>query len=113
MNKDSRIFVAGHKGLVGSAIVENLKNKGYANIFTYARDRVDLTIEKEVEYMFDEIQPEYVFNAAARAGGIYANDKYRGEFIRENLLIQTNLIHISNKYSVKKFFNSLLSTLTS
>jgi GDP-L-fucose synthase len=103
MNKDSRIFVAGHKGLVGSAIVENLKNKGYANIFTYARDRVDLTIEKEVEYMFDEIQPEYVFNAAARAGGIYANDKYRGEFIRENLLIQTNLIHISNKYSVKKF----------
>jgi len=103
MNKDSRIFVAGHKGLVGSAIVRNLKNKGYTNIFTYPRDRVDLTVEKEVEYMFDEIQPEYVFNAAARAGGIYANDKYRGDFIRENLLIQTNLIHISNKYSVKKF----------
>lgn len=103
MNKESRVFVAGHKGLVGSAIVRNLKQKGYTNIFTYSRDRVDLTVEKEVEYMFDEIQPEYVFNAAARAGGIYANDKYRGDFIRENLLIQTNLIHISNKYSVKKF----------
>lgn len=103
MNKESRIFVAGHKGLVGSSIVRNLKEKGYQNIFSVDRSIVDLTKENEVDDFFSKVKPEYVFNAAARAGGIYANDKYRGDFIRENLLIQTNLIHLSNKWEVKKF----------
>jgi GDP-L-fucose synthase len=103
MNKQSKIFVAGHKGLVGSAIIRNLTEKGYQNIITCGRDQVDLTDQNKVDNFFDLVRPEYVFNAAARAGGIQANDKYRGDFIRENLLIQTNLIHLSNKYQVKKF----------
>jgi len=103
MNKDSRIFVAGHKGLVGSAIVRTLQEGGYINIVTKSRSEVDLLNQKEVEDFFASENIDYVFDAAARVGGIYANDHYSGEFIYENTQIQTNLIHYSWKYGVKKF----------
>lgn len=103
MNKDSKIFVAGHRGLVGSAIVRILKERGYSNIVTKTRSEVDLLNQKEVEEFFSSENIDYVFDAAARVGGIYANDNYSGEFIYENIQIQTNLIHYSWKYNVKKF----------
>jgi GDP-L-fucose synthase len=103
MNKDSKIFVAGHRGLVGSAIVRTLKERGYENIVTKSRSEVDLINQKEVEDFFISENIDYVFNAAARVGGIYANDHYSGEFIYENIQIQTNLIHYAWKYGVKKF----------
>lgn len=103
MNKDSKIFVAGHRGLVGSAIVRTLKERGYVNIFTATRDEVDLLNQQQVENFFAQERPEYVFDAAARVGGIYANDYYSGEFIYQNMQIQTNLIHYAWKYEVQKF----------
>ena len=103
MNKDSKIFVAGHRGLVGSAIVRTLQERGYENIVTRTRSEVDLLSQKEVEEFFVLENIDYVFDAAARVGGIYANDHYSGEFIYENTQIQTNLIHYAWKYGVKKF----------
>jgi len=103
MNKDSKIFVAGHRGLVGSAIVRNLRERGYENIVTRTRSEVDLLNQKEVEEFFVSENIDYVFDAAARVGGIYANDHYSGEFIYQNTQIQTNLIHYSWRYGVKKF----------
>jgi GDP-L-fucose synthase len=103
MKKESKIFVAGHKGLVGSAIVKKLKSLGYTNIITADRSEVDLTRQDQVEKFFQYNNIDYVFDAAARVGGIYANDTYSAEFINENILIQTNLIHNSWKYGVKKF----------
>jgi len=103
MNKDSKIFVAGHRGLVGSAIVRNLRECGYENIVTRTRSEVDLLNQKEVEEFFVSENIDYVFDAAARVGGIYANDHYSGEFIYQNTQIQTNLIHYSWRYGVKKF----------
>jgi GDP-L-fucose synthase len=103
MNKDSKIFVAGHRGLVGSAIVRTLQNNGYTNIITVTRNEVDLLNQNQVEDFFATYKPEYVFDSAARVGGIYANDNYSAEFIYENIQIQTNLIHYSWKYNVKKF----------
>lgn len=103
MNKDSKIFVAGHRGLVGSAIVRTLWENGYNNIVTVTRNEVDLLNQNQVEDFFATHKPEYVFDAAARVGGIYANDNYSGEFIYENIQIQTNLIHYSWKYNVEKF----------
>ena len=103
MNKDSKIFVAGHRGLVGSAIVRTLKERGYVNILTATRDEVDLVNQQQVENFFAQERPEYVFDAAARVGGIYANDYYSGEFIYQNMQIQTNLIHCAWKYEVQKF----------
>lgn len=103
MNKDSKIFVAGHKGLVGSAIVRKLKSLGYTNIQTVDRKKCDLTKQDQVDDWFALNRPNYVFDAAARVGGIYANDTYSGEFIYENLCIQTNLIHSSYKHHVDKF----------
>jgi len=103
MNKDSKIFVAGHRGLVGSAIVRTLQERGYENIVTRTRSEVDLLSQKEVEEFFVSENIDYVFDAAARVGGIYANDHYSGEFIYENIQIQTNLIHYAWKYGVKKF----------
>jgi len=103
MNKDSKIFVAGHRGLVGSAIVRTLQEKGYENVVTRTRSEVDLLNQKEVEEFFASENIDYVFDSAARVGGIYANDHYSGEFIYENTQIQTNLIHYAWKYGVKKF----------
>lgn len=103
MEKNSKIFVAGHRGLVGSAIVRTLKERGYTNIITKTRSDLDLINQYQVEEFFKTENIEYVFDAAARVGGIFANDYYSGEFIYENIQIQTNLIHCSWKYGVKKF----------
>ena len=103
MNKNDTIFVAGHKGLVGSAIVRALKERGYNNIITRNRQQCDLINPIHVKALFEENQIDYVFDAAARVGGIHANDTYSAEFIYENTMIQTNLIHYAYKYFVKKF----------
>jgi len=103
MKKDSKIFVAGHRGLVGSSIVKVLKERGYTNIITKTRQELDLLNQKDVANFFEQERPEYVFDAAAKVGGIYANDTYSADFIYENIQIQTNLIHSSWKYSVDKF----------
>ena len=103
MDLHSKIFVAGHKGLVGSAIVRKLKSQGYKNIITRNRQQCDLTNSNQVKAFFEENEIDYVFDAAARVGGIHANDAYSAEFIYQNTMIQTNLIHWAYKYFVKKF----------
>tara|TARA_R110000868_G_scaffold320032_1_gene581007 strand:+ start:129 stop:1064 length:936 start_codon:yes stop_codon:yes gene_type:complete len=103
MKKDSKIFVAGHLGLVGSSVVRTLGERGYTNIVTRTRSEVDLLNQSQVEEFFRSEQIDYIFDAAARVGGIFANDHYSGEFIYENIQIQSNLIHYSWKYNVKKF----------
>ena len=103
MKKDDRIFVAGHKGLVGSAIVRTLKDRGYKNIVTKTRQECDLLNPLDVKKLFEENRIDYVFDAAARVGGIHANDVYSAEFIYQNTQIQMNLIHYAYKYFVKKF----------
>ena len=103
MKQDSKIFVAGHRGLVGSAIVRTLIERGYTNIITRTRQELDLLNQNDVENFFRDERPEYVFDAAARVGGIYANDTYSADFIYQNIQIQTNLIHNSWKYEVEKF----------
>lgn len=102
MKRDSRIYVAGHRGLVGSSIVKNLEDRGYTAIITRRHAELDLTDQKSVETFFAEERPEYVFLAAAKVGGIVANDTYRAEFIYENLQIQNNVIHQSYLNGVKK-----------
>lgn len=102
MKKDSKIYVAGHRGLVGSAIVRELKKKGYINIVGRTHKELDLMISTEVENFFKEEKPEYVFLAAARVGGIYANSTYPADFIYENLQIQNNVMGNAYKYGVKK-----------
>jgi GDP-L-fucose synthase len=103
MNKESKIFVAGHRGLVGSAIVRILRDKGYTNIVTKTRSEVDLLNQSQVEEFFAFENIDYVFDAAARVGGIHANNTYSAEFIYQNIQIQSNLIHYSWKHGVKKF----------
>lgn len=102
MSKNSKIFLAGHRGLVGSAILENLQNKGYTNIVTRTHKELDLTNQKAVETFFEVEKPEFVFLAAAKVGGIIANDTYRADFIYENMMIQNNVIHQSYVHQVKK-----------
>lgn len=102
MDKDSKIFVAGHRGLVGSAILRSLKNKGYHNFIVKTHHELDLTNQQEVKTFFETEKPEYVFLAAAKVGGIMANNTYRGEFIYENLMIQNNVIHQAYLSGVKK-----------
>ena len=102
MEKTSKIYVAGHRGLAGSAIVENLKRKGYTNLILRARTELDLSNQQEVEQFFAEKKPEYVFLAAAKVGGIGANNEYRADFIYENMMIQSNVIHQSYVHGVKK-----------
>lgn len=102
MNPDSKIFVAGHKGLVGSAITQNLRQKGYSNILTRTRAELDLLDFDAVLKFFQQEQPEYVFLAAAKVGGISANNTYRADFLYENLRIQNNVIHSAYKAGVKK-----------
>jgi len=102
MNKESLIYVAGHLGMVGSAIVRNLKQKGYTNIIGKTIDELDLTNQLAVKTFFEKEQPEYVILAAAKVGGIVANNTYRAEFIYENLQIQNNIIHQAHLSGVKK-----------
>lgn len=103
MNKDSKIYVAGHRGLVGSAIVRNLEERRYTNIICRTHKELDLTRQAEVEKFFEEEKLEYVFLAAAKVGGIHANNTRPAEFIYENLMIESNIIHSAYKYGVKKF----------
>ena len=102
MEKNSKIYVAGHRGLVGSAIVRGLKAKGYTNIIGKTHKELDLMDSVAVEKFFKEERPEYVFLAAAKVGGIYANSTYPADFIFENLQIQQNVIGNAFKYKVKK-----------
>ena len=102
MNKNSKIYIAGHHGMVGSAILRNLKSKGYANFVLRTIDELDLTRQADVEAFFEKERPEYVVDAAAKVGGIMANSIYRAQFIYENLTIQNNIIHSAWKYGVKK-----------
>lgn len=102
MEKSSKIYVAGHSGLVGAALLRKLKEQGYENIITKTRGELDLTRQIEVEKFFMSEKPEYVFLAAARVGGIHANSTYPAEFIYENLTIQTNVIHSAYLNGVKK-----------
>ena len=102
MEKNSKIYVAGHRGLVGSAIIENLESKGYTNIITRTHNELDLVDQQAVSAFFTAEKPEYVFLAAAKVGGIVANNTYRGEFIYENLMIQNNVIHQSHLSGVTK-----------
>ncbi|WP_018229400.1 GDP-L-fucose synthase family protein [Methyloversatilis universalis] len=102
MDKNARIYVAGHRGLVGSAIVRNLEAKGYANILKRTHAELDLTDAAAVDAFFAAHRPEYVFLAAAKVGGIVANNSYPAEFIRDNLAIQTNVIHSAWKHGVTR-----------
>jgi GDP-L-fucose synthase len=102
MDSDSKILVAGANGMVGSAIVRNLESKGYKNIIKGTRQVVDFSYEEETEHFFKKNKPEYVFVAAAKVGGIMANNNYKADFLTENLRIQTNIIESANRWNVKK-----------
>jgi len=102
MDSDSRVLVAGANGMVGSAIVRNLESKGYTNIIKGTRQDVDFTNRDETERYFCSQEPEYVFVAAAKVGGIMANNTYKAEFLTDNLQIQTNIIQQSYNFGVKK-----------
>ena len=102
MKKDSKIYIAGHRGLVGSAILQNLKLKGYTNLVYRTHQELDLMDQEEVVSFFEKEKPEYVILAAAKVGGIVANNTYRADFIYENLQIQNNVIHQSYIHQVKK-----------
>jgi len=108
MNSGSRIFIAGHHGLVGSAILRKLKSMGFRNLITRARNELDLRNQAEVNRFFWDEKPEYVFLSAAKVGGILANSTYPADFIRDNLQIQTNVIDAAYRNGVKKllFFGS-------
>ena len=102
MNKDSKIFVAGHKGMVGSAIVRHLESQGYSNIITVDKRDIDLTSQAEANIFFNSNEPEYVFLAAAKVGGIHANRTYKADFIYKNLMIQSNVISAAWSSGAKK-----------
>jgi GDP-L-fucose synthase len=102
MQRDSKIYVAGHRGLVGSALVRQLNANGYHNILARTHDELDLTDHTAVRNFFVEQKPEYVFLAAAKVGGIHANNTYPADFIFSNLAIQTNIIHESWRNNVKR-----------
>lgn len=102
MNKDSRIYIAGHRGMVGSAIHRKLQNEGFQNILTRSSKELDLRNQAEVAAFFEKEKPDFVFLAAAKVGGILANNKYRADFLYDNLMIQNNVIHQSYLNSVSK-----------
>lgn len=103
--KDARIFVAGHRGLVGSAILDSLQEQGYGSIITAKKSEVDLCDQSAVTSFFKDQAPEYVILAAAKVGGILANSTYPGEFIHDNMAIALNVIHASHLHGVKKLIN--------
>ena len=102
MEKKSRIYLPGHIGMVGSAIFRRLRKEGFNNIITRSLEELDLRSQKDAEAFFKEEQPEFVFLAAAKVGGIHANNTYRAEFLYDNLMIQNNIIHQSYLHGVKK-----------
>lgn len=102
MEKNAKIYVAGHRGMVGSAIVRKLKKEGFENIITKTSSELDLVNQAAVNNFFDEYKPDYVFLAAARVGGIHANNAFRAEFIYNNLMIEANIIHAAYKNNCKK-----------
>lgn len=102
MDKDAKIYVAGHRGLAGSAIVRALQTQGYTNLILKTSQELDLRRQDQVEAFFAETQPEYVFLAAAKVGGIHANNTYRAEFIYDNLILEANVIHSAYQSGVKK-----------
>lgn len=102
MNQNSKIYIAGHRGMVGSAILRNLTSNGFNNIITKTSAELDLTDQKNVHAFFETEKPEYVFLAAAKVGGIHANNTYRADFLYENLMIEANVIHQSYLQGVKK-----------
>lgn len=102
MNKKDKIYIAGHRGMVGSAIKRNLENKGFSNFVLRTSSELDLRNQQDVKDFFEKEKPDYVFLAAAKVGGILANNTYRGEFLYDNLMIQNNVIHSSYENGVKK-----------
>jgi len=102
VEKNSKIYIAGHRGMVGSAIYRKLQKEGYNNIITRSSSELDLRTQSDVEEFFEQEKPEYVFLAAAKVGGIVANNTYRADFLYENLQIQNNIIHSSYLNDVKK-----------
>lgn len=102
MNKNSKIYIAGHKGLVGSAILKNLQSRGYSNVVYRTHSELDLLDQQATKEFFEKEKPEYIILAAAKVGGIAANNTYRADFIYENLQVQNNVIHQSYLHGVKK-----------
>ena len=102
MQKDSKIYIAGHRGMVGSALERNLRKRGFDNLILRTRQELDLCDQRAVGDFFAAERPEYVFLAAAKVGGIHANNTYRADFIYENLMVQNNVIHAAWKFGVKK-----------
>ncbi len=105
MNKDSRIYIAGHRGLVGSALVRELQKSGYTNLLTKTHEELNLENQEAVKRFFTAEKPEYVFLAAGKVGGIHANKTYPAEFINQNILIQINIIHQSWKNGVQRLLS--------
>lgn len=105
MRKDSKIYIAGHRGMVGFAILRALQNKGYKNLIYQSHAELDLTRQSDVERFFERERPEYVFLAAAKVGGILANNTYKAEFIYDNIAIAINVVHSAYKTGVKKLLN--------
>lgn len=102
MNSDAKIYVAGHQGLAGSALMRELHRQGFINLIVQAHTQLDLTCSDKVSDFFAQERPDYVFLAAARVGGIAANQAYPAEFIRENILIQTHVIDAAYRFGAKK-----------
>src|SRR5687767_11380424 len=102
MNRNAKIYVAGHRGMVGSAIYRKLQDEGYNNICVATSTKLDLRDSAAVEEFFFENEPEYVFLAAAKVGGILANDNYPVDFLYDNLMIQNNVIEASFRHNAKK-----------
>jgi len=109
MNKNSKIYLAGHDGLVGSAIHRELVDQGYNNIVTRKFAELDLRDQSATEDFFKSERPDYIFLAAAKVGGIMANSSYKAEFIYDNIMIAANVIHSSWRYGIKKLLNFCLA----
>ena len=105
MNKTDKIYIAGHNGMVGSAILRKLKHEGFTNFVLRSSKELDLRDQHAVADFFAETKPAYVFLAAARVGGIVANNSYRAEFLYDNLMIQNNIIHESYRNNVTKLMS--------
>ena len=102
MKKEDKIYIAGHNGMVGSSIVRKLEQEGFTNLITRSSKELNLINQADVQAFFEENKPDYVFLAAAKVGGIQANNTYKGDFLYDNLMIQTNVIHAAHAYQVKK-----------
>ncbi|MBI4707193.1 MAG: GDP-L-fucose synthase [Candidatus Omnitrophica bacterium] len=105
MKKSSKVYVAGHRGLVGSAIMRGLRERGFENLVARTSQQLDLRRQADVEAFFEAEKPEYVFMSAAKVGGILANNTYKAEFIYDNIIIAANVIHAAYKHGVKKLLN--------